>query len=135
MTELVHTIRPKVNALQPHSCSSCQELLITNDSSSCHFTEQFSYKKVVEKASSDCILFQSFQRKFNASVPPFLREQCHLILSPCMDSSDNSLQYLKSVFRIKRDIGPEDEYHLYPFAPDGKGPAPLIMDFHAHNIQ
>ncbi|EXL64523.1 hypothetical protein FOPG_19214 [Fusarium oxysporum f. sp. conglutinans race 2 54008] len=44
-----------------------------------------------------------------------------------MDSSDNSLQYLKSVFRIKRDIGPEDEYHLYPFAPDGH-PASEFVD-------
>ncbi|KAM5527900.1 heterokaryon incompatibility protein [Fusarium oxysporum f. sp. phaseoli] len=127
MTELVPTIRPKVDALQPHSCSSCQELLITNDSSSHHITEQFSYEKVVEKASSNCILFQSFQRKFDASVPPFLRKKCHLILKPCMDSSDNSLQCLKSVFRITQDIGPEDEYHLYPFAPNGH-PASEFVD-------
>ncbi|SCV61296.1 unnamed protein product [Fusarium fujikuroi] len=117
MTELLPTAGPTLPSLQPHSCSSCQELLITNDSSFDNPTAQFPYKKVEEKASLGCILFQSLQRKFDDLVRPFLRERHHLILYPSI-YPDNSLVGLRTRWMITQDFGQdeEDADMLCPFA-------------------
>ncbi|WZH45923.1 HET domain-containing protein [Fusarium acuminatum] len=118
MADLVLEAGPTLPSLQPHSCSSCQELLITNDSSFDNPTAQFPYKKVEEKASLGCILFQSLQRKFDDLVRPFLRERYHLILYPFYP--DNSLVGLRTRWMITQDgQDEEDADMLRPFASEG----------------
>ncbi|CAJ0552226.1 Ff.00g062050.m01.CDS01 [Fusarium sp. VM40] len=117
MTKFALKAGPTLTSLQPHSCSSCQELLITKESSFDNPTAQFPYKKVEEKASLGCMLFQSLQRKFDDLAKPFLRERNHLILYPLIDS-DNWLVGLLARWMITQDCvqGEEDADMLCPFA-------------------
>lgn len=120
MTELVLKAGPTLPSLQPHSCSSCQELLITNEASFDNPTAQFPYKKVEEKALLGCMLFQSLQRRFDDLVQPFLRERSHLILYPHINSY-NSLVGLLARWMITQDCVQveEDADMLCAFASNG----------------
>ncbi|QKD57005.2 heterokaryon incompatibility protein-domain-containing protein [Fusarium oxysporum Fo47] len=104
MEQDLPSFQSDVTALQPHSCTCCQKLLIHNMSTYGSVTGKFSYTKVAEMASSGCLLFQTLQTKFDRVSYPACRTRHDLTLEPRTWSDGDILRGLGFRWEMK----PED---------------------------
>jgi hypothetical protein len=132
MSELAPVFNPDLAARQPHSCSACQELLITNNSSYCDFAGKFDFGMVVEKASSGCLFFQSILQRFDELMYPSAREHGHLVLF--LFSDQGVLTALGLRWSILEVMKSDEGILLHPFASTGKKLALFVTSRKADSV-
>lgn len=126
MEQELSIVRSDIAALQPHSCVSCQKLLIHNKLTYDNITGKFSYTEVVEMASSGCLLFQTLQTKFDRVSDSAFRKHHDLTLSSKLYTDYDILRGLICRWEMKLDnhrvtgfVDDEEEDILFAFIPEG----------------